>query len=819
MVSGNPLVPIMDSSYVKDIGAFGLAEAGQVGGKVASLGELSRLSLPGGIRVPRGFVITTSAYEEIMAEPELGQRLRAVLAPIATADSPLIPDRGHRARNLVYAGAWPESLRAEIVAAYRDLLDIAGREAGVAVRSSVYAPDSRASTFTGQHESYLNVRGEELLIDACRRCFASMFTDRAIAYRITHGIDHLAENIAIGVMPMVRADLGASGVIHSYEPESGFADVAVISANYGLGENVSLGLVEPDEFYIHKPTFSQGRRHVLRKSLGRKHSKMVLAYGRSRETIRDLPTPRSDRERYCITDEDAILLAEAALVVEQHYRGLRGNAYTGALAIEWAKDGLTGGLHLLQVRENPRSAPLPSESLEVYELKGTGPVIGVGRSVGGGVASGRARLIADAHHLSEFQPGEVLVADMTMPDWGPVMKTAAAMVINRGGRTCHAAIVARELGIPAIIGVENATEVIADGDVITVSCVDQEQGRIYAGVVPYEVHRRSVESLLQPRTCVFMSLGNPDRAFSLAKIPSDGVGLVRMEFIVSEHIGVHPMALIEHARLSPDVRARIAFLSRNHRDPVDFLVSQLAEGIGTIAAAFYPRPVLLRLSDLKSNEYASLLGGEEFEPAEDNPMLGFRGAARYTHTAYAAAFSAECAAIRRVRYDLGLDNLSLMIPFCRSVKEGERVLATLSEHGLRRGDGGLEVHLMCEVPNNILQIGEFCKLFDGISVGLNDLTQLVLGVDRDSEMVAFEFNERDPGVLAMVKQAIEGARACGRKATVCGQAVSDIPEIMRYLLELGTDAVTLNPDSVLPGTLKILEMERELGIRPRSAGV
>jgi pyruvate,water dikinase len=618
-------------------------------------------------------------------------------------------------------------------------------------------------------------------------------------------------------MKMVRSDRAASGVIFTLDTETGFRDVVFVTGAYGLGENVVQGTVDPDEFYVFKPTFRQGHRTVLRRRLGSKEVRMVYAKGAGRETTRNVPTAREDQAAFCIGDDDVLALADAALRIEDHYSRKAGRPTP--MDIEWAKDGLDGQLYIVQARPETVASQRPVGLVDEYRLARKGAVLATGRAVGGRIASGTARLITDVGQLAEFRPGEVLVADTTMPDWGTVMKTAAAVVTNRGGRTCHAAIVARELGIPALVGCEDATAKLRSGDEVTVSCAEGAVGHVYAGALPYTKTSTDLTALQRPQTRLMVNVGNPDAAFQIAQLPTDGVGLARMEFIVAEHIKAHPMALVHPEKVEDaSVREQIARLTQGFERPADFFVRQLAEGIATIAAAFYPLPVIVRLSDFKTNEYASLLGGRWFEPREENPMIGFRGASRYTHPAYAEGFALECAALERVRKEMGFRNVKLMIPFCRRVQEGERVLQAMAAHGLERGVDGLEIYVMCEIPNNVIQIDAFSRLFDGFSIGSNDLTQLVLGVDRDSDIVSFDFDERDEGVKTMIRQTIEGARRNGRHAGICGQAPSDYPEMAEYLVELGIDSISLTPDTLLQTTRQVLAVEQRLGRAPRPPG-
>jgi len=796
--------------YVRFFEELGIQDVPLVGGKNASLGEMYRELTREGLRVPNGFAITAPAYRYVLESAGAVPRLEAVLAGVNLSDVADLARRAAQARDIVYSAPLPDELAREILDGYRRLREEYGPALSLAVRSSATAEDLPTASFAGQHETYLNVEGEQRLLESVRRCFASLYTDRAIAYRIERGFDHARVYLSVGVMKMVRSDIGAAGVMFSLDTETGFRDVVFITGSYGLGENVVQGAVDPDEFYVHKPTFEKGHRAVLRRTLGSKKVKMVYAAGGARDTTRNVPTDRAERERFCIDDKDVLALADFAIKIEKHYSSKAGELRP--MDTEWAKDGLDGNLYVVQARPETVASQVKGNVLEEYVLSGKATVRVTGRAVGAKVATGRARVIDNVAALSQFRPGEVLVADITTPDWGTVMKTAAAIVTNRGGRTCHAAIVARELGIPAVVGTDSATRIIRTGEEITVSCAEGDIGRAYAGVVPFEVRRTDLATIPRPATQIMLNLGDPDSAFKLSFLPNDGVGLARMEFIISEAIRVHPMALV-HPEKVEDAAARseIERLTAGHATPADFFVERLAEGVGTIAAAFYPKPVVVRLSDFKTNEYASLIGGRAFEPVEANPMLGFRGASRYAHPAYAEGFALECAALKRVRDEMGLANVILMIPFCRRVSEAERVLARMAELGLERGRNGLKIYVMCEIPNNVIQIDAFARHFDGFSIGSNDLTQLTLGVDRDSEIVAFDYEERDEGVKEMIRLAVEGSRRNGRHSGICGQAPSDYPEIAEFLVRIGIDSISLNPDSVLGTTLAVLDLEKQLG--------
>jgi pyruvate,water dikinase len=802
--------------YIRFFDELALSDVPLVGGKNASLGELYRVLRPQGIPVPNGFAVTASAYRDVLSSANAWETLHGVLDPLRASDVADLAARGKQARDLVYTAPFPELLRGEILDAYHRLQDEYGAEMTVAVRSSATAEDLPTASFAGQHETYLNVKGDASLLEACRRCFASLFTDRAIHYRHERGFDHFALGLSIGVMKMVRADLASAGVMFSLDTESGFRDVVFITGACGLGENVVQGTVGPDEFYVHKPTFLDGHRVVLRRRLGEKKIKMVYATGGSRDATRNVPTSQDERMRFCLSDAEVLTLADYAIKIEQHYSRQAGRATP--MDMEWARDGADGRLYVLQARPETVVSQRSAETLHEFVLTGTGSVLVTGRAVGEKAAAGPARQIRNVAELHEFQDREVLVADTTTPDWEPVMKRASAIVTSRGGRTCHAAIVARELGIPAVVGAAGATERIRTGQDVTVSCAEGETGRIYDGRVPFEVRTIKVAEMPRPATAVMVNLGNPDLAFRTSAMPNDGVGLARLEFIISEEIKAHPMALLHPDRVQdPGERAALEALTRQDASPADYFVRKLSEGVGTIAAAFYPKPVVVRLSDFKSNEYAALPGGRAFEPVEHNPMIGFRGAARYAHPAYAEGFALECAAMRRVRDEMGLTNVILMIPFCRRVEEGQRVVDAMASYGLTRGQNGLKIYCMCEIPNNVVQVEAFSKIFDGFSIGSNDLTQLVLGVDRDSELVAFDFDERDPGVKEMLRQAVEGARRNGRHSGICGQAPSDYPEMAEYLVRLGIDSISLNPDSVLKTTRQILALEQALGRRSHVA--
>jgi pyruvate,water dikinase len=803
-------------TFIRWFSELGIADVPLVGGKNASLGEMYRELSSQSLRVPNGFAVTAAAYKAALDHAGAWERLHAALDGLDPANMQDLAQRAAAARKIVYDAPLPPGLADGILQAWRKLREQYGDQLTVAVRSSATAEDLPTASFAGQHETYLNISGDAQLLDSIKRCFASLFMDRAIVYRIENGFDHFKVWLSVGVMKMVRSDLACSGVIFTLDTESGFRDVVFVTGAYGLGENVVQGAVDPDEFYVFKPTLREGKRTVLRRRLGGKEVRMVYAADGGHDTTRNVPTEPGERSRFCLDDAGVLELADAAMRIEEHYSASAGHPVP--MDIEWALDGIDGKLYMVQARPETVASRSSGTQLDEYRLDSRGQVLASGRAVGRKVASGKARVIANVGQLGQFLPGEILVAETTMPDWGTVMKSAAGVVTNRGGRTCHAAIVAREIGVPALVGCERATEAIRTGDTVTVSCAEGDVGYVYAGIVPFRKTTTDLAALPMPRTRLMVNIGNPDTAFQTRMLPNDGVGLARMEFIIAEHIRIHPMALVHPEKVQDAaVRAEIERLTAAYPSPADYFVRELSEGVGTIAAAFHPKPVIVRMSDFKTNEYASLMGGTFFEPGEANPMLGFRGASRYSHPAYAEGFALECRAMKRVREEMGLSNVRLMIPFCRRVSEAEEVLRTMARHGLERGKDGLEVFVMCEIPNNVIQVDAFARLFDGFSIGSNDLTQLVLGVDRDSDLVAFDFDERDPGVLEMLRQAIVGAKRNGCHIGICGQAPSDYPEVARYLVEQGIDSISLNPDSVVATVRNLVEVERALGIAPRES--
>ena len=784
---------------------IGIDDIALVGGKNASLGEMYRELASKGVKVPNGFAVTAEAYRSFLREARVDQRIKDLLQGLDTRNLENLRQRGRQIRQAMLAATLPQDLEQAITKAYDRLSEGSCDPVDVAVRSSATAEDLPDASFAGQQETYLNVQGHQALLDACKRCFASLFTDRAISYRVDKGFDHLKIALSIGVQRMVRSDLATSGVMFSIDTETGFKDAVLINASYGLGENVVQGAVNPDEYYVFKPTLKQGFRPILQKIMGSKEFKLLYDVGGGK-MVKNVPVPPDDRARFAMSDDDILTLARWACVIEDHYSAKKGRL--SPMDIEWAKDGHTGELFIVQARPETVQSQKDRDTMETYRLTQRGRVLVKGRSVGEKIASGPVRVIKSAQYLQQFKEGEVLVTDKTDPDWEPIMKKAAAIVTNRGGRTCHAAIVSRELGLAAVVGTENGTEVLKDGQMVTVSAAEGDIGIVYEGKLAFDVDRVILKGLQRPKTKIMMNVGNPEEAFALSFIPNDGVGLAREEFIISTYIKVHPLALLDYNRLKdPTVKAEIDRLTAGYGDKPQFFVDKLAQGVAMIAAAFYPKDVIVRLSDFKSNEYADLLGGRAYEPKEENPMLGFRGASRYYDPRYREGFALECRAMKQVRDEMGLTNVKLMVPFCRTVEEGRRVLAEMERHGLKRGERGLEVYVMCEIPSNVILAEEFAEIFDGFSIGSNDLTQLVLGVDRDSEIVAHLFDERNQAVKTLVANVIGAAKAKGRKIGICGQAPSDYPEFAQFLVQQGIDSLSLNPDAVVKTTLAVLEME------------
>ncbi len=802
------------SEYIKWFNELSINDVDLVGGKNASLGEMYQNLTGEGIRIPNGFAITADAYRHILDNNNAWEKLDNQLKNFDINDVTLLQERGKNCRDIIDNCTFPDDLIRQIKSAYEVLKVEYGEDVTLAVRSSATAEDSPEASFAGQNESYLNISGLDALIDAYKGCLASNFTDRSIHYKYDHGFDYLKVHLSVVVMKMVRSDIGKSGVMFSIDPESGFKDVVFINAAYGLGENIVQGTISPDSFYVHKPTFKRGFHSVLKRRLGTKRLNMVFADEITRENtpkeyIKNISTPKEDQNKFSISDEDVICLAQYAIKIEEHYSKQAG--YDKPMDIEWAKDGLDDQLYIVQARPETVESRKSKRYLEIYTLKEYAKVLIKGRAVGTKIGSGKVCKITDVSRLDAFEAGDILVAKTTSPDWEPIMKMASAIVTDSGGRTCHAAIVSRELGIPAIVGTKNASEILQNGQRVTVSCSEGETGFIYEGNLDFEITRTDLSHIPCTKTEIMMNLGNPELAFSLASLPVDGIGLARMEFIISSSIKVHPMALIHPEKLDETTKQKINALTNAYESDETFFIKTLSEGVASIASSVYPKPCVVRMSDFKTNEYAALLGGKLFEADEANPMIGFRGAARYSHPDYEEGFALECAAMKRVREVMGFDNVILMIPFCRRVEEGKSVLDTMEKYGLKRGQNGLKVYVMCEIPNNVILIDDFCTLFDGISIGSNDLTQLTLGVDRDSEIVAFDYDERDAGVMKMIEMAVEGAKRNHRHSSICGQGPSDYPEMAEALVNMGIESMSLNPDSVLK-TIQIIssvESKRE----------
>ena len=793
------------ANYTLDFSEIALRDLPRVGGKNASLGELYNFLKPQGVNVLDGFATTAEAFRHFLNENNLETRLREILSGFDPDDTAELQKRGHDARAAVLETALPEELKEEFLAAYGRLCERSGREPELAVRSSATAEDLPEASFAGASETFLNVRGRGDLLKAIHNCFASLYTDRAINYRTRLGYDNLKIALSVGVQPMVRSDLASSGVIFTLDTESGFRNAVQITSSYGLGEFVVQGVVTPDEWTVFKTTLIKGHYAIINHRLGTKEVKLVYSGGT--RTTKSEPVLAAERQKYSLTDAEVTKLAHWACSIEDHYSALAGHATP--MDIEWAKDGLTGDLFIVQARPETVHSAKKQEFFSVtYKLKEkpAAPLV-TGQAVGERIGAGKVRVMRDVPDLSKVEAGDILVAPNTNPDWEPVMKRVSAIVTDSGGRTSHAAIVSRELGLPCIVGSGNATEILRDGTEVTVCCAEGSEGRVYAGKLEFEIERVDFSSVPQTQTKVMFNVADPEQAFTLSMMPNDGVGLVRIEFIIANHIGVHPMALVKYPNLQDKKAvAKIAEILAGV-DPREFFVSRLAEGVGKIAAAFYPKPVIVRTSDFKTNEYARLLGGAEFEPAEENPMLGWRGASRYTDERYRDGFALECAALKRVRDEMGLVNVKVMIPFCRTVKEAEKVVAEMAKNGLKQGDNDLEIYAMCELPSNVVRAGDFLKVFDGYSIGSNDLTQLVLGIDRDSGTIAGLFDEEDAAVKDMISAVIKAAREAGKPIGICGQAPSDRPEFASWLVSEGITSVSLNPDSAIKTALVIAKAE------------
>ena len=774
-----------------------MADLERVGGKNASLGEMMSALAAAGIRVPGGFATTAQAFREFLSANGLDARIEQRLHRLAPKDVTALAACGAEIRSWILKAPFPPDVEREIKSYYQDLEHMTSGDVSFAVRSSATAEDLPEASFAGQQETFLNIRGIDNILEAIRRVYASLYNERAISYRTHHGFDHRGVALSAAVQQMVRSDLGASGVMFTLDTESGFRDVVFITAAYGLGEMIVQGAVNPDEFYVHKPMLEQGRPAIVRRALGSKLEKMLFAgsaeAGRSTRVVEVGP---EERARFSLADPEVLELARYALAIERHYGR--------PMDIEWAKDGADGKLYVLQAR--PETVKSRKRDLEErYALKGSSRVLASGRAIGHKIGSGAVRVVPDASQMAKVKQGDVLVTDMTDPNWEPVMKLAAAIVTNRGGRTCHAAIIARELGIPAVVGCGDATARLKDGQPVTVSCAEGDTGRVFEGLLPFEVSSRERGEMPRIAVKIAMNVGNPELAFEFAQLPNAGVGLARLEFIINNEIGVHPRACLEYADLPAALKKKLDEKSRGYADPRSFFREKMVEGVATIAAAFWPKPVIVRLSDFKSNEYKKLLGGERYEPDEENPMLGFRGASRYVAPSFRECFELECAALKKVRDELGLTNVELMVPFVRTLGEAKQVMDLLEKNGLKRGTNGLRVVMMCELPSNALLAEEFLELFDGFSIGSNDLTQLTLGLDRDSGLVAESFDERDAAVKAMLAMAIRACRKHGKYVGICGQGPSDHPDLARWLMEQGIDSLSLNPDTVVSTWLSLAE--------------
>ena len=774
-----------------------------VGGKNASLGEMYRELKKKGVKVPNGFAVTAVAYRYFLEVAGLKDKIHDILSDLDTKDTRNLMAHGKKVRDAILRAELPLDLQKEIIKNYKAL----SRESGevytdVAVRSSATAEDLPDASFAGQQETYLNIRGEKAILEACKKCFASLFTDRAISYREDKGFDHFNVALSIGVQKMVRSDLASSGVMFSIDTESGFKDAVFITSIYGLGENIVQGAVNPDEFYVHKPTLEKGYRPIISKKVGNKKIKMVYSK-KGTSPVKNIPVPDIAQKTFSISDDEVLKLARWAVLIEKHYRK--------PMDMEWAKDGKTGQLYIVQARPETVQSQKDVNKLEEYVLKQKGEAIVIGQSVGSRIGSGKVRVIRDVSGIHKFKKGEVLVTEMTDPDWEPIMKIASAIVTNKGGRTCHAAIISRELGIPCVVGTNDATERLRTGQDVTVSCADGEKGIVYNKKLKYAIEKHDLGKVPSTKTKIMMNIGTPEQAFEQSMIPNDGVGLAREEFIINSHIKIHPNALINYYKLKDfKLRKQIDELTYGYKDKTQFYIDKLAEGVGMIAAAFYPKDVIVRMSDFKTNEYRNLIGGDLYEPSEDNPMIGWRGASRYYKEGFRKSFELECKAIRKVRNEFGLKNVKIMIPFCRTIEEGKKVQIIMAKQGLKRGVDGLQIYVMCEIPANVILADEFSKIFDGFSIGSNDLTQLTLGVDRDSEIVSDVYDERNDAVKMAVSTVIQKAKKNKRKIGICGQAPSDFPDFAQFLVREGIDSISLNPDTVIKTRYKIAEQESRL---------
>ena len=779
-----------------------------VGGKNASLGEMYRTLTKKGVNIPNGFAVTAYAYKYFLKKAKIQNKIRQILSDLDTHNLRNLAEKGRNVRKTILEAELPEELKDAITRAYKNLCKKYGRNADVAVRSSATAEDLPGASFAGQQETYLNIKGEKSLLEACKKCFASLFTNRAISYRADQGFDHFNVSLSIGVQKMVRSDLASSGVMFSIDTETGFKDAVLIEGAYGLGENVVQGNVNPDQFYVFKPTLKKGFKPIISKKLGSKNIKMIY-HKTGKATTKNVKVQENYKIKFCLNNDEILKLAKWAIAIEDHY-SKKAKKFK-PMDMEWAKDGRTKQLFIVQARPETVQSQKDMNVLEDYTLKEKGKVIATGLSVGTKIASGKAHVIKNVSDIKSFKPGHILVTEKTDPDWEPIMKVASAIVTNRGGRTAHAAIVARELGIPAIVGTSNGTELIKTGTDITINCAEGEVGKIYKNILKFNINKINLKKIRKPKTKIMMNVGNPDQAFEFSFIPNDGVGLAREEFIISSYIKIHPLALLHYDKLK-DKKAKniIRKSTQAYENKVDCFIEKLAEGVAMIGAAFYPKDVIVRMSDFKSNEYANLVGGSEFEPKEDNPMLGWRGASRYYTGNYRKAFGLECMAMKKARDEMGLTNIKLMIPFCRTVEEGRLVIKEMRKYGLIQGKNKLQIYMMCEIPSNVILADDFAKIFDGFSIGSNDLTQLILGLDRDSELISRLYDERNPAVKDRIADVIKKARKNKIKIGICGQGPSDHADFAQFLVKCGIDSISLNPDTVLKTTIAIVNEEKKL---------
>lgn len=780
----------------------GINDVKYVGGKNASLGEMYRKLTKKGVNIPNGFAVTAYAYQYMIKHNNVEKEIKRILKGLDTGNLKDLKERGKAVRDTILNCEIPEVIKKEIEKSYEKLSKEYGKDTDVAVRSSATAEDLPDASFAGQQETYLNIRGKDSLLNACKKCFASLFTDRAISYRVDKKFSHFKVYLSIGIQKMVRSDKASSGVIFSIDTDSGFKDVVLISAAYGLGENVVQGNVNPDSYYIFKPTLLQGFKPIIQKKVGEKKLKMIYTNNKEKPT-KNINTTEKERKSFVLKDEEILQLARWACIIEQHYHK--------PMDMEWAKDGITKKLFIVQARPETVQSQKNMNIVEDYDIPKKGEIIVTGQSVGAKVGQGKAHIITNVKDINKFKKGEVLVTEMTDPDWEPIMKIASAIVADRGGRTCHAAIVSRELGVPCIVGTNEATKKIKPSQPITASCAEGEEGFVYKGIIPFKINKINIKRFKKPKTKIMMNIGDPERAFEFSFIPNDGVGLAREEFIINTYIKIHPLALINYKKIKDRaVKEKIDKLTYGYNNKVEFFIDKLAQGVAMIASAFYPKDVIVRLSDFKSNEYANLIGGKEYEPKEDNPMIGWRGASRYYSDNYKEAFALECRAMKKAREVYGLKNIKLMVPFCRTVEEGKKVIKEMEKNGLKQGKDGLQVYVMCEIPSNVILADEFSRIFDGFSIGSNDLTQLTLGLDRDSELVSHIYDERNMAVKKLIALVISKAKKNNRKIGICGQAPSDFEDFARFLVECGIDSISLNPDSVVKTTLAILEEEKKL---------